>query len=569
MRPERRLGALARAHRGAFLAALSVSAVTGVFAVVQAAVLAHLLARAFLERPEWEALGPGVGAFAALVVARAVLTWAGRRLSHHLAARVKAALHGELHAKLLALGPAFTRGERSGELIATATEGIEQLDAFFSRVLPQRVVAGLVPLGVIVAVALKDGASGALLAVAAPWVPVFMILIGKQAQARNERQWVELRRMAAHFLDVIQGLPTLKLVGRSRYQLEVIGRMTERFASTTLGVLRVAFLSALVLELVATLSTALLAVTLGVRLVSGTVGFEVALLVLLLAPELFAPLRALGAQHHAGMAAATAAERIFALLDEPLTRAERAAPRAVPSRMQVRFEDVTCQPPGSPVPTLEGFELTVSPGERVALVGPSGVGKSTVLDLLLGFREPSRGRILVDGVPLAALPLEAWRKQVAWVSQCPYFFDTTLRDNLLLAQPGAADAELMRILREVELGPVIARLPQGLDTPLGERGLRLSGGQRQRLALARALLQDAPLLLLDEPTSQLDDVTEAAVLQGVKRLLGREKTLLLVTHRPAPLRLADRVVVLSGRAPRTPAHTASALLHRAPLVGHS
>jgi ATP-binding cassette subfamily C protein CydD len=446
----------------------------------------------------------------------------------------------------MALGPAYTRGERSGELANTAVEGIEALDAYFRQYLPQLALAALVPLTVLIFVFPLDWVSGLVMLLTAPLIPVFMILIGSLAESLTRRQWTSLSRMSAHFLDVLQGLATLKLFGRSREQYRIIAQISDEFRETTMGVLRVTFLSALVLELVATISTAVVAVQIGLRLLYGQLAFQQGFFVLLLAPEFYLPLRLLGTRFHAGMQGVAAAQRIFEVLETPAaTDSARSSgrPAASPKRLDIRFSGVHYAYEEGKRPALNGLSFELPQGRSLALVGPSGAGKSTVAYLMLRFIEPDQGAITVGGQPLDALSPAAWREQVAWVPQNPYLFHGTVAENIRLARPGASLDQVESAASQASASAFIEALPKGYDTIIGERGARLSGGEAQRIALARAFLKDAPLLILDEATANLDPEIEAMVQEAMARLLSG-RTALIIAHRLGTVYRADRIVVL-------------------------
>jgi thiol reductant ABC exporter CydD subunit len=537
----------------------------GVLLILQARFLSRIVSDVFLGGSALDAVGPFLLALLALAVARAVLTWAMQSAAGRVASHVKAELRERLSSHLLALGPAFAWGERSGELCNTATEGIEALDAYLSQYIPQLALAGLIPLAILVAVFPLDPLSGVVLLVTAPLIPFFMNLIGSVADSLTQRQWTSLSRMSAHFLDVLQGLTTLKLLGRARDQIAVIAQVSDRFRRATMSVLRVAFLSALVLEMLATISTAVVAVQIGLRLLHGGLHFQQALFVLLLAPEFYLPLRMLGTRFHAGMAGVTAARRIFEILDTPvppqraLVPAREARPAGEPSLGLVRFDSVSLAYDDERGPALQDLTLEIHPGERLALVGPSGSGKSTVAHLLLRFIEPDAGDVTVGGSSLSDIPAPAWRKQVAWVPQQPYLFFGTVLENLHLARPGATMDQVVAAARLAHADAFITALPDGYQTLIGERGVRLSGGQAQRLALARAFLavQDpggAQLLVLDEATANLDPEHDRLIQESIELLLpGR--TALIIAHRLTTLAHADRIAVMqNGRLVGTGSH---------------
>lgn len=546
MNLDRRLLSLLRGEHSRLALTVGLGVLGGALLVLQACVLSRAIAGVFLGGQTLAEVTPLLLALAGLALARAGTAWLSASAADALAGRIKQALRSALYSHLLALGPAYTGGERSGELVAVALQGVEELDAYFRDYLPALALAALVPLTFLAFILPLEPLSGLVLLLTAPLIPFFMVLIGALARGVTRRQWQTLSRMSAHFLDALQGLTTLKLFGRSRRQVEVIARISDRWRATTLGVLRVAFLSALVLELIATLSTAIVAVEIGVRLLYGLLDFEQALFVLVLTPEYYLPLRTLGVRFHAGISGVTAAARIFAILETPLP--ETVEPPAIstspaPQRMHIVFTDVRYTYDRGRRAALDGVAFAVEPGQQVALVGPSGAGKSTIAALLLRFIAPDSGTITVDGVPLATIPADGWRTRLAWVPQRPYLFNASILDNIRLGRLHATPDEVAYAARQAGADGFIRALPDGYATVVGERGARLSGGQAQRIALARAFLRDAPLLILDEPTAHLDAESEAAVEEAIRRLL-RGRTALIIAHRLHTVVRADRIVVL-------------------------
>ncbi len=508
---DRRLWRRARSARAALTAAVVLGAATSVLVIAQAWLLAGLIA------------GPGRSRTAlvlllTVVLARAVVAW----LAETVAARCSARVKSELRAALLVRATAPGVPHAPGELTTLATRGIDALDGYFGRYLPQAVLAAIVPVLVIAVVLARDWVSALIVVFTLPLIPLFMALVGAGTRERMDAQVHSLRRLGGHFLDVVAGLPTLKVFGRAKAQAGAIAAVSAGYRTRVMATLRIAFLSSLVLELLATVSMALVAVAIGLRLMGGSMGLETALFVLVLAPEAYLPLRRLGESYHAGAEGAAAAGQILDVLDAPeLSRGTR---------------DVI--PPGA----IEVNGLRIGPGEVVALTGPSGCGKSTLLRVLLGL---SPGVVRVGGVALSELALEAWHAQVAWVPQHPHLFAGTIGENVRLGRPSAPAAEVWRALADARLADTVAARPAGLDTVLGDRGAGLSAGERQRVALARAFLRDAPVLILDEPTAGLDDATEADVVRTIRRLM-HGRTVVLVAHRPALLELADRVVDLGA-----------------------
>ncbi|MFD6345167.1 thiol reductant ABC exporter subunit CydD [Streptomyces roseolus] len=540
-----RLLRYARATR-VFLVAVVVLGLVGAGLVIaQAMLIAEIVVGAFQQGLSVSALSTPLLLLAGVAVARGLVSWLTELAAHRASAAVKSELRGRLLERATALGPGWLGGQRTGSLIALATRGVDALDDYFARYLPQLGLAVVVPVAVLARIVTEDWVSAAIIVVTLPLIPVFMILIGWYTQARMDRQWKLLSRLSGHFLDVVAGLPTLKVFGRAKAQAASIRAITADYRRATMRTLRIAFLSSFALELLSTLSVALVAVTIGMRLVHGTLDLYTGLVILVLAPEAYLPLRQVGAQFHAAAEGLAAAEEIFEVLETPV---RSGGTRAVPAGTRLELDGVTVRHPGRAEPSLDAASLTVEPGETVALVGPSGAGKSTLLDVVLGFTEPAEGSVRVGGADLAELDPAAWRERIAWVPQRPYLFAGTIAENVRLARPGAGDEEVRTALRDAGADGFVDALPDGAGTVLGEDGSGLSAGQRQRLALARAFLADRPLLLLDEPTAALDGETEAGIVDAVRRLAAG-RTVLLVVHRPALLAVADRVVRIGTDGP--------------------
>ncbi|WP_435596742.1 thiol reductant ABC exporter subunit CydD [Streptomyces sp. S1] len=536
-----RLLRYARATRVFLIAVVVLGLVGAALVVAQAMLLAEIVVGSFKEGRSVSALTTPLLLLAGVAVARGLVSWLTELAAHRASAAVKSELRGRLLVRAAVLGPGWLGGQRTGSLIALATRGVDALDDYFARYLPQLGLAVVVPVAVLARIVTEDWVSAAIIVVTLPLIPLFMILIGWYTQARMDRQWKLLSRLSGHFLDVVAGLPTLKVFGRAKAQAESIRAITSAYRQATMRTLRIAFLSSFALELLATLSVALVAVTIGMRLVHGDLDLYTGLVILILAPEAYLPLRQVGAQYHAAAEGLAAAEEIFDVLEQPV---RNGGTGPVPDSVRLELDAVTVRHAGRAEPSLDAATLTVEPGETVALVGPSGSGKSTLLDVVLGFTAPEPGgTVRVGGEDLAGLDLEAWRSRIAWVPQRPYLFAGTIAENVRLARPDASDEAVREALRDAGADGFVAELPGGLDTPLGEDGAGLSAGQRQRLALARAFLADRPLLLLDEPTAALDGETEAGVVDTVRRLAAG-RTVLLVVHRPALLAVADRVVSL-------------------------
>ena len=559
-----RLLRYAGAARGYLLATVALGLAGTGLILAQAGLLAHVLAGAVAGRG-LAALSGTLIALLVVLAARAGTSYGGEVAALRAAATIKSQLRRRLTAHALRLGPSWLGGEQAGEISTLATRGLDGLDAYFARYLPQLVLACLVPAAVLVRVAFADWISALVIAATLPVIPVFAVLVGLNTKARTRRQWALLARLGGHFLDVVEGLPTLKVFGRANAQADVIGAVTDAHRRATMTALRVAFLSAFVLELAATLATALVAVEVGLRLLAGDLSYQTALLVLLLTPEAYLPLRAVGAQFHASVEGATAAERALGILQTALPgkalltarpAGHAASPGASwarsgsgsPSAIDLRYDtivlrQVTVAYPGRDRPALDQVSLAIRPGEHITLIGPSGAGKTSLLALLLRFTEPASGTIQAGRADLAAIPADAWLNQIAWVPQNPYLFAGSAAENIALGQPAASREAIARAAGLAGAAGFVEQLPQGYGTPLGERGLRLSAGQRQKIALARAFLRNAPLLLLDEPTAHLDPVSAGQVRQALA-VAAAGRTVIHVTHRGDLAAAGDRLLAL-------------------------
>ncbi|MGP3951323.1 thiol reductant ABC exporter subunit CydD [Streptomyces sp. 7N604] len=536
----------ARATRGFLAAAVALGLAGAGLVVAQAMLIAEVVVGAFQRDLTAGDLGRPLLLLAAVSVGRGLVSWLTELAAHRASASVKSELRLRLLEHAVRLGPAWLSGQRTGELTALATRGVDALDDYFARYLPQLGLAVVVPVAVLARIVTADWVSAAVIVLTLPLIPLFMVLIGWATQARMDRQWRLLSRLSGHFLDVVAGLPTLKVFGRARAQAESIRAITGDYRRATLRTLRIAFLSSFALELLSTLSVALVAVGIGMRLVHGDLDLYTGLVILVLAPEAYLPLRQVGAQYHAAAEGLAAADEVFAVLETP-PREDGTAAAPDARGAAIRVERLVVRHAGRAEPSLPETSFVVAPGETVALTGASGVGKSTLLGAVLGFAEPSSGRVLVGDADLAGVSRESWRRQIAWLPQRPYLFAGTVAENVRLARPDADGAAVRDALRAAGALDFVAELPEGQDTALGEDGAGLSAGQRQRIALARAFLADRPVLLLDEPTANLDGETESSILDAIRRLAA-DRTVLMVAHRPALLPLADRVIALSGAA---------------------
>jgi len=539
-----RLLRYARATRNFLIVSVVLGCVSALLILSQAWLIADIVSRAFIGGRSLSDLETAMLLLLAVVLFRALVAWGSELAASRASARSKSQLRTALLERVPGLGLDSAREQSSGELAILATRGIDVLDGYFSLYLPQLFLAVIVPVAVIVAVLWDDWISAAIIAFAVPLIPLFMALVGASTQKRMDRQLRTLEQLAGHFLDVVAGLPTLKIFGRARAQAATIREITERYRLAAMSTLRITFLSSLILELVSTIAVAMVAVAVGLRLMDGHLTLRTALFALVLAPEAFMPLRQLGASYHASAEGIAAAESVFAVLEEPVPPKGSRTTFPDPAQAPLEIQDLRVSYEGRSDPALDGISLTVAPGELLAVVGPSGCGKSTLLSILLGLRTPERGTVTVGDVDLADLDIDAWRSRLAWVPQRPHLFKDTIAENVRLGRSDASTEQVWAAVTDAGLKDTVSRLPEGLDSVLGDRGSGLSAGERQRVAIARAFLRDAPLLLLDEPTANLDGNTEREVIEAIRRL-AHGRTVVLVAHRPALIALADRVVSLA------------------------
>jgi ATP-binding cassette subfamily C protein CydCD len=555
MRPvDPRLLRYARSTRGFLIAAVGAGVVSAVLIIVQARLLSQVLVDVTANGAVWQLVVGSVVALAAVFLTRAALAWLIEVLAVRSSAKAKQELREAALDRILAQGPAGPAAQNPGEIAALLTRGIDSLDAYYARYLPQLVLAVIVPIAILATVLGQDLISAIIIAVTIPLIPIFMALIGMYTKTRVDRQWRTLASLSGHFLDLISGLPTLVIFGRAKAQADAIRAMGDRYRSSTMSVLRISFLSSFALELLASLSVALVAVSVGLRLAEGQIQYAPALFVLILAPEAFLPLRLVGQHFHAAAEGLGAAERIITEIESPLPVS--GGSRRVPAQIRIEVRDVEIAYAGRDRTALAPTSFVAVPGSITAIVGSSGGGKSTLLAGLLGFAAPVRGEILVGpDQPLTDTDLVSWRSSIGWLPQNPHLIspsldrEPTIRGIIECGRiPRFSDEQLWQVLEEVGLAPQIRALTLGLDARLQADGSGLSVGQRQRLALSRALVGAPPVLLLDEPTAALDPVSEDLVSKSMRSAADAGAIVIVVAHRPAVIDLADQIVRVEAGA---------------------
>lgn len=529
--------------------------VNGLAVISQAALLSFILQALIIEHATWQVLIQPALLLLAVFIVRSLCVYLQQTSGFEASAQIKAALRQALSAKIAALGPAFIKHQQSGELATIPLEQVDALEAYFSRYLPQQFIVGVLPLLMIAVVMPINWVVGVIFVLTGPLVPVFMALVGMGAASAQRNQFLAMARMGGYFQDRLQGLSTLKLFGQAWQELNNINRIADDFREKTMAVLRIAFLSSAVLEFFSAVAVALVAVYVGLGLLGAiqfgpaqSITLSEALFVLLLAPEFFMPLRQLAIYYHDKAAAIAAADVILGILEQPevLVRSLVQSSGDVflhsENTPMIEFEHVDKSYGQRQV--LTAINLTISAGEKIAFIGESGAGKTTLINLLLGFEAPTHGRVLLAGQQIT----QEWAAQhIAWVGQNAGVFHGTLRDNIAIASPGASEQDIVDAAIASGVTEFSGQLPEGLLTPVGERGYGLSGGQIQRLALARAFLKNTDIIILDEPTANLDAGSKTLLLNTIDRLF-KDKTLLIASHDAAVIeRLPRQIVLQQGR----------------------
>lgn len=549
---QRRLAALAVSTRLQFGIVVFSALAGGGLTIFQAWILAGIIDQVHLGNSVLDDVSQSLILLVFVVLIRAALVYVNEYGALLVSERIKASLRENLTAKVLRLGPGFIQQNRAGELSYTLTQAVDALDAFYSQYMPQIIIALVLPIGILSVVFPLDLLSAIILLLTAPLIPVFMVLIGRTTEALTRRQFSAFSRMSAFFLDTIRGLAELKNLGQSQNHAARLDQVSERYRDATLKVLRISFLSALVLELAATLSVAVIAVQIGIRLLYGQIEFHQAFFLLIIAPEFYLPLRQLGARFHSAQNAVSAARRIFEILDQPdlenptIEISREILPEDLfTSPFDIRFENVSFAYHGRETDAVSSVSFILKSGETTAVVGLNGSGKSTLAALLLRFIQPDTGRILYNGFDIQYIPVQKWRAGIAWLDQQPILFNDSLRNNLHLSNPDATEEQMVQAVKNSQLAEVISSLPNGYDTLIGENAFRLSGGQAQRLGLSRAFLKNAPLMILDEPTSHLDAILENELEESLAKLHAN-RTCLIIAHRKATAISADQVVYMQN-----------------------
>jgi ATP-binding cassette, subfamily C, bacterial CydD len=525
---------------------------TAIAVILQALLLARVIDLVFLQKADLSAVALSLWQIGGLIVIRSILAVAGDVSAKLISLKVKSNLREILLNKITRLGPVYAAGEKRGETIHMVFEGIEALDAYFSQYLPQVILSGLIPFAILIAVFPRELISGLILLFTAPLIPLFMALIGIVSEQRTKKQWKMLTQLSTHFYDTLQGLELLKQLNQDKQQSERLATSDKSYRDATMQVLRYTFLSAMALELVATISTAIVAVEIGIRLLYGQISYQPAIFILILTPEFYLPLRQLGVKYHAAMSGIQSANTIFRFLAEPESGGDIQGAQQVYTQRTIdqplslfplKFDQVSARYTDADRDVISNISFAIHQGEHLAIVGESGVGKTTLFNLLLRFLPLCGGDILAGDISFRVIPPADWLQQIAWVPQTPYIFNNSIRANIVLNNTKINEDLLSKAVRIAGLQEWVESLPQGLDTPTGERGKAISAGQAQRIAIARAVYKNAPFILLDEPTSLVDPILEKSLHIATQTLMA-DRTVLTIAHRLPTIYQSDRILLL-------------------------
>ena len=530
-----------------FILVIFFGLLAAVTTILLALSLSKIINGVFLSKQTLQDVSTLIVIFIALALVKSLLSWCQHFFSTRLVSFIKKSFRKKLLIKIEEIGPLTLKSERTGELVNTLLNGVDKLEDYFSKFLPQMFLSVFIPIIILIFVFPLDWLTAIVFIVTAPIIPIFMFLIGSIAEKMNKKQWQTLSRMSAYFLDVLQGLPTLKLFNRTQEAIDKINDFSNLFRIKTLNVLKIAFLSALVLEVTATLSVAVIAVEIGLRLLNGNFVFSDALFILIIAPEFYLPLRILGTTYHAGMEGIAAFERIKDVLNYNTTKSNFTSNTkddfTFAQNNSIILKNISYTYSDRATKALDNISLTIETNKVTAIVGASGSGKTTLMNILLRFFNPTDGIIFIGETDLHLVKKETWRENLAWLPQNPHLFSKSIRENLQIANVRATFEEVVNAAKIAHIHEFILDLPNGYNTLVGENGAKLSGGEIQRIALARAYLRNSPLLFVDEPTANLNPIVEDEIVSDMYRLFSG-KTVLIIAHRLNTIVNADKIIVM-------------------------
>lgn len=538
---------LTKKDRDKFYLIIFFGLIASLFTIAQAFILSRTINNVFLLHQTLQQVFYLIIIYLSFSVAKAITIWLQNFFSSKVVFIIKRNLREQLINKIKELGPLKLKSERTGEIVNTLLNGVDKLEDYFSKFLPQIFLSAFIPILILLFVLPRDLLSAIIFIVTAPIIPTFMFLIGSISEKLNQKQWVTLSRMSAYFFDVLQGLPTLKLFNRTKETVKRIDNITNIFRIKTLNVLRVAFLSALVLEVASTISVAVIAVAIGLRLLNGDFNFADALFILIIAPDFYLPLRQLGVSYHAGMEGVSSFERISELIKNESfeTMNSNQTKKIIEYDSPIFFKNVSFTYEERNIKALNSIFLVIEPKKVTALVGQTGSGKTTLMNMLLRFINPSQGIVKFGHQNLLEINEDEWRKNIAWIPQNPHLFNKTILENIKLSKDDATIQEVIDAANKSKIHNLISSLPNQYDTLVNEAGENFSGGEIQRIALARAYLRNAPIILVDEPTANLDPIIEEEIMNDMFDLF-KEKTVLIIAHRLNTIIKADKIIVMKN-----------------------
>jgi len=519
---------------------------SGFLVIYQAWILASILNSVIFKNASLDEIKNELLILIVVFIFKAILTLLSNTFAHKFASNIKIKLRDNLLRHLQKVGPIYPNKKHSGSDVNTLIDAVESIEKYYTLYMPSVVFVAVIPIAILIVAFPIDWISSLILLVTAPVIVFFMILIGKGAQKLNQKQWRQLSRLSSHFIDALQGLPTLKIFNGAKKEALIIKRLANEYKDRTMSVLKVAFLSSLLLEFFSSVGIAMVAVTIGFRLMYGQMEFIDGMFLLLIAPEFYMYIRNMGSSYHARMEGIGAAEQILELVEKKSLNnfdSTNKTKLEIGDTLEIEFRDVKFSYDKNQE-ALKGINLKIKPNQMTVFIGKSGSGKSTIANLLLGFITPTSGKILINGKSLSEFSLEEWRQKVAWMPQFAHLFKGTIKENIKLAKQDASEEELKEASKFANCDEFISRLPNGYDTLIGEKGSGLSGGQRQRVALARAFLKEVPLLVLDEPTASLDKKSEEFIEAGIEKLK-QSRTIVAIAHRLHTIKMAEQVVIIN------------------------
>lgn len=540
-----------KTSRNELYLAIGLGGLSGLLVIFQAWLMATMISDVIFKEAQLAELQNRLWYLIIIFIIRAILNWTSNLSAFKAVIKIKLDLRDKIHRHIQKIGPVHATKKHSGSDVNTMIDGVEAIEKYYTSYIPGIAFVSILPLAYIIVTFPFDWISGLVLLVTAPIIVFFMIMIGQGAEKLNQEQWRQLSRLSSHFIDTIQGLPTLKIFNAAKREAAIIAKLADEYRERTMSVLKVAFLSSLLLEFFSSIGVAIVAVLIGFRLLDGNMEFVDGLFVLLLAPEYYLSIRNMGGNYHAKMEGIGAAEQIIEILDRgdftknTDTNLLKSDLNLTNNKsISIAFKNLSFSYEKDRQ-ALTNFNLKIPANKRTVLIGESGSGKSTIVNLILGFIQTNEGEILVNNKDISKISLETWRKNIAWLPQQAHLFQGTIADNIRLGKENATEHEVKEAARLAFCDEFIEKLPETYNTIIGERGAGLSGGQIQRIALARTFLKDAPLLILDEASANLDRESEKLIEKSID-ILSKNRTVIIIAHKLHTIEKADQIVLIKN-----------------------